>query len=85
MSVFDIKDDHGWRASAACGEHDPDAMFPEKGPGMVRQLRDAKRICRTCDVLAECFDDVLRRPEQHGVRAGLDEHERRRLNARGAA
>ena len=42
----------GWRDSAACGTTDPEAFFPEKGGS----TRDAKKVCRSCFVKADCLE-----------------------------
>src|SRR6266487_668912 len=40
-----------WREDAACGDADPDLFFPIGTTGnALRQMDDAKRICRFCPV-----------------------------------
>jgi len=61
-------------ARALCAQTDPEAFFPEKG-GSTRQ---AKIICRRCEVRQECLAYALAAGEQYGVWGGLSDRERRR-------
>lgn len=67
-----------WRDSALCAETDPEAFFPEKG----ESTRNAKDICRNCNVRTECLEYALTHDERFGVWGGLSERERRRLHRR---
>ncbi|WP_084155190.1 WhiB family transcriptional regulator [Agrococcus lahaulensis] len=64
-----------WQADALCAETDPEAFFPEKGGS----TRDAKRICESCEVRAECLEYALENDERFGIWGGLSERERRKL------
>ncbi|GAA4187913.1 hypothetical protein GCM10022219_01330 [Microbacterium oryzae] len=64
-----------WQSDALCAQTDPEAFFPEKGGS----TRDAKRICATCDVRAECLEYALQNDERFGIWGGLSERERRKL------
>ena len=64
-----------WQERALCAQTDPEAFFPEKGGS----TRDAKRICTTCEVKAQCLDYALQNDERFGIWGGLSERERRRL------
>jgi WhiB family transcriptional regulator, redox-sensing transcriptional regulator len=64
-----------WRARALCAETDPEAFFPEKGGS----VREAKKVCRSCEVTAECLEYALENDERFGVWGGLSERERRRI------
>lgn len=64
-----------WQVDALCAQTDPEAFFPEKGGS----TRDAKRICASCDVKAQCLDYALQNDERFGIWGGLSERERRRL------
>jgi WhiB family redox-sensing transcriptional regulator len=68
-------DDGGWQDRALCAHTDPEAFFPEKGGS----TREAKRVCRSCEVRAKCLEYALERDERFGVWGGLSERERRRL------
>lgn len=69
-----------WRDRALCAQTDPEAFFPEQGGS----TREAKKVCRACDVRAECLEYALERNERFGIWGGLSERERRRFE-RGAA
>ena len=64
-----------WQADALCAQTDPEAFFPEKGGS----TRDAKQICLSCDVRAECLAYALENDERFGIWGGLSERERRKL------
>lgn len=64
-----------WQTDALCSQTDPEAFFPEKGGS----TRDAKRVCGTCDVRAECLEYALQNDERFGIWGGLSERERRKL------
>jgi WhiB family transcriptional regulator, redox-sensing transcriptional regulator len=64
-----------WQADSLCAQTDPEAFFPEKGGS----TRDAKRICTSCEVKAQCLDYALQNDERFGIWGGLSERERRRL------
>lgn len=74
-----------WVARAACATHDHDLWFPtpkntgRRGgpdPEYRRTVAAAKRVCRTCPVLADCAAYITAWP-QPGIWAGLTENERR--------
>jgi WhiB family transcriptional regulator, redox-sensing transcriptional regulator len=67
-----------WQERALCAQTDPEAFFPEKGGS----TREAKRICSTCEVRAECLEYALEHDERFGIWGGLSERERRRLKRR---
>jgi WhiB family redox-sensing transcriptional regulator len=64
-----------WRDQALCAQTDPEAFFPEKGGSTTA----AKRVCRACDVRAECLEFALENDERFGIWGGMSERERRRL------
>ncbi len=68
----------GWQADSLCAQTDPEAFFPEKGGS----TRDAKRICTSCEVKAQCLDYALQNDERFGIWGGLSERERRKLRKR---
>lgn len=69
-----------WQERALCAQTDPEAFFPEKGGS----TREAKRVCMSCEVRAECLDYALAHDERFGIWGGLSERERRRLKRRPA-
>ena len=70
-----IEEENSWQENALCAQTDPEAFFPEKGGS----TREAKRICVSCEVKAECLDYALANDERFGIWGGLSERERRRL------
>ncbi|HEX4834555.1 MAG TPA: WhiB family transcriptional regulator [Trebonia sp.] len=72
-------EDPGWQDRALCAQTDPEAFFPEKGGS----TREAKRVCRSCEVRAECLEFALENDERFGIWGGLSERERRKIK-RGA-
>ena len=71
-------DTPAWYADALCAQTDPEAFFPEKGGS----TREAKRVCQSCDVRAECLEYALAHDERFGIWGGLSERERRRFKKR---
>jgi WhiB family redox-sensing transcriptional regulator len=67
-----------WQADSLCAQTDPEAFFPEKGGS----TRDAKKICASCDVRAQCLDYALQNDERFGIWGGLSERERRKIRRR---
>ena len=68
-------EDAGWQERALCAQTDPEAFFPEKGGS----TREAKKVCRGCEVRAECLEYALEHDERFGIWGGLSERERRRI------
>jgi WhiB family redox-sensing transcriptional regulator len=67
-----------WQVDSLCAQTDPEAFFPEKGGS----TRDAKKICASCDVRAQCLEYALQNDERFGIWGGLSERERRKLRRR---
>lgn len=67
-----------WQERALCAQTDPEAFFPEKGGS----TREAKRVCASCEVRAECLDYALANDERFGIWGGLSERERRKMKRR---
>ena len=67
-----------WQDRALCAQTDPEAFFPEKGGS----TREAKRVCTSCEVRAECLEYALANDERFGIWGGLSERERRKLKRR---
>jgi WhiB family redox-sensing transcriptional regulator len=66
-----------WQAEALCAQTSPESFFPEKGGS----TRDAKRICASCNVRAQCLEYALLNDERFGIWGGLSERERRKLRS----
>lgn len=70
-----LQGDLSWQDRGLCAEVAGDLFFPEKGGS----TREAKRVCRACEVRAECLDYALENDERFGIWGGMSERERRRL------
>lgn len=73
--TLDGEEELGWQERALCAQTDPEAFFPEKGGS----TREAKKVCRACEVRAECLEYALEHDERFGIWGGLSERERRRI------
>ena len=71
----------GWRDHAACLHADPELFFPVSatGPALLRQVDEAKRVCRACPVQAPCLEWALGQGVAAGVWGGATEEERRAI------
>jgi WhiB family transcriptional regulator, redox-sensing transcriptional regulator len=67
--------DRRWQERANCLGVDPDLFFPERGAS----TREAKAVCRGCEVRLECLEYALSHGEKFGIWGGLSERERRRV------
>ncbi len=68
-------DGNRWQERANCLGVDPDLFFPERGAS----TREAKGVCRGCEVRIECLEYALAQGEKFGIWGGLSERERRRV------
>lgn len=64
-----------WTERAICSQCDPELWFPNPGS----TSRDAKRVCISCPVRAQCLEYALRTDQRFGVWGGMSERDRRRL------
>jgi WhiB family redox-sensing transcriptional regulator len=72
-----------WLHRAACRSKDPRLFFPiGTAAPSLRQIEDAKTVCRRCEVSDACLDWALRTGQDAGVWGGLTEDERRTLRRR---
>jgi WhiB family redox-sensing transcriptional regulator len=71
-----------WHQDAACRDVDPDLFFPigTAGPAL-RQIDEAKRICRACPAQSQCLAWALEHEVTHGVWGGTTQDERRAIRA----
>jgi WhiB family redox-sensing transcriptional regulator len=69
-----------WMDRAACVDSDPEAFFVAGESALAEAVEaEAKAVCRTCDVAAECWQYATERGERFGIWAGVNlEKERRR-------
>ena len=73
---MDIRMD--WRKDAACQDADPDLFFPIGTAGSgLRQIEEAKRICRVCPAHVQCLAWALDNGVADGVWGGTTPEERR--------
>jgi WhiB family redox-sensing transcriptional regulator len=63
-----------WALQGACIDAEPDALFVR---GAAQQ--QAKQVCMSCPVIAECLADALDNRTEFGVWGGMTERERRAL------
>jgi len=72
-----------WPDRAACIGEDPELFFPigNTGPA-VRQIEEAKAVCRTCPVIDKCLEYAIETGQDHGVWGGMSEDERRAIKKR---
>lgn len=77
-----------WRNQASCRDVDPELFFPiGTSPAAKAQVKEAKKVCRGCDVMSTCLAWALDSGQESGVWGGLSEDERlalKRRNARAA-
>ena len=66
-----------WHQHAACAGTNPDLFFPGRGV----PITDARRVCATCPVKAECLDYAITNGETIGVWGGTSERERRAMRS----
>jgi hypothetical protein len=64
-----------WIDDALCIQIDSELFFPNKG----ESTRPAKAVCARCTVREPCLADALATHERYGIRGGLSERERRKL------
>jgi WhiB family transcriptional regulator, redox-sensing transcriptional regulator len=67
--------DRSWQERANCLGVDPDLFFPERGAS----TREAKEVCRGCEVRVDCLEYALANSEKFGIWGGMSERERRRI------
>ncbi|MDR1393951.1 MAG: WhiB family transcriptional regulator [Bifidobacteriaceae bacterium] len=69
-----------WHRRALCAQTDPEAFFPEKGGS----TREAKKVCRACEVRQQCLEYALETDERFGIWGGCSERERRKMKQSGS-
>lgn len=83
VELLTPEDDLSWRTLAACNEFDHDLFFPagDTGPAAM-QIEEAKRVCDSCAVKAECLVFAVETNQVNGVWGGTSEQERRLIRRR---
>jgi WhiB family transcriptional regulator, redox-sensing transcriptional regulator len=75
QSEFPQKD--AWKLKGSCRGLDPSVMYPD--PQEEEAVAAAKAVCAPCPVKEICLDTSIRDRDNHGIKGGYDEKERRRL------
>ena len=71
---------YDWRTDAACRDTSPDLFFPVGTTGAaLKQIEDAKAVCRQCVAQADCLEFALITNQDSGIWGGTCEDERRKL------
>lgn len=71
-----------WREDAACRDADPDLFFPiSTTRAALRQIDEAKRICRACPAQVQCLAWALENGVTDGVWGATTEDERRAIQS----
>jgi WhiB family transcriptional regulator, redox-sensing transcriptional regulator len=65
---------NAWRDQAACKGTDPALFWPESGGNDTKE--QAKAVCATCPVQAECREHAVMFPERFGIWGGTSEDDR---------
>jgi WhiB family redox-sensing transcriptional regulator len=69
-----------WMEDAACANTDPEVFFMVgTTPELMDATRQAKRVCRSCSVQAECLAYALTVDDRHGIWGGTTPWERRAM------
>lgn len=73
-----------WQQQAACRSKDPELFFPigDSGPALIH-AEEAKQVCRTCPVRADCLDYALDNPTrtEDGIWGATTPPERRAMRS----
>jgi WhiB family redox-sensing transcriptional regulator len=74
-----------WRDQAACLTEDPELFFVFGTTSLaLRQIDQAKAVCRRCAVIDTCLTWAVDSRQDAGVWGGMSEDERRTLKRRNA-
>lgn len=68
-----------WVKQAACAGQDPELFFAEHATG---SYTEARTICATCPVTAECLAWAVNTNTKFGLWGGLTPHQRQHLRRR---
>ena len=64
----------GWHDDAACRYADPAIFFPE--PGRKDTTAEARQVCATCPVFADCYGFAEATGQIYGIWAATTQQER---------
>ena len=73
--TVEVVKDTSWMQKANCLGVDTELFFPERGDS----TREAKAVCRGCEVKDECLEYALENGEKFGIWGEQSERERRRM------
>ena len=74
-----------WRNRAACLDEPPDLFFPNgNGRPALHQMREAKAVCRRCEVVEACLKLAIESDVDAGIWGGQTEYERHALKSHNA-
>lgn len=73
---FDTTEQGEWPERARCRGEDSEKWF-------AADSSEAKEVCRSCPVAADCLGWALANGQDYGVWGGMDEDERRKLKKAG--
>ena len=82
MSEMNDMNELDWMKYAACRDEDPETFFPNEKN--TAGIDDAKKICETCPVQADCLNFALADPlnSEYGVWGNKDQRERKEIVTR---
>jgi len=67
----------GWQEMALCAQIDPELWYPDAGLAV-----EARRICASCPVAAQCLQDALADTgDEYGIRAGTSPRRRETIRS----
>lgn len=66
-----------WEKEALCRGKDNEIFFPDEAQSMTaKKLKNAKAICKSCTVRAECLFTAMSNDERFGIWGGFSPRER---------
>ena len=83
VELLSPDEDLSWRSLAACNDYDHELFFPAGDTGAAAvQIQEAKRVCDSCVVKADCLVFAVETNQVNGVWGGTSEQERRLIRRR---
>lgn len=77
QTAVEVTDRDGWRNRAACIGADIDLFFAPRGDD--RYADQARAICASCEVKADCLEYALATGQRYGIWGGTTERQRRAM------
>lgn len=69
-----------WMSGAVCAQTNPDLWFAEEGN--YQASIEAKKVCQTCPVVAECGEYAIKGNILYGIWGGMTLRERQAVKRR---